>query len=87
MPFLSGVLDPDSLTSNFGLVFPGIGPILMIVCSILLFLIGQRERNTKISLGLVKKKSINRNEFRENLKNSLEKIKLRIRSKKTKGKI
>jgi hypothetical protein len=54
-PFLSGVLDPNSLTSNFGLIFPGIGPILMIVCSILLFFIGRRERKTKISLGLVKK--------------------------------
>jgi hypothetical protein len=27
----------------------------MIVCSILLFLVGRRERKTKISLGLVKK--------------------------------
>ena len=57
-PFLSGVLDPNSLTSNFGLIFPGIGPILMIVCSIVLFLIGRRERRTKISLGLVKKKNL-----------------------------
>jgi len=55
MPFLSGVLDPTSLTSNFGLIFPGIGPILMIVCAILLFFIGRSERKTKISLGLVKK--------------------------------
>jgi len=54
-PFLSGVLDPTSLTSNFGLIFPGIGPMLMIVCSIILFLIGRRERKIKISLGLVKK--------------------------------
>jgi hypothetical protein len=54
-PFLSGVFDPTSLTSNFGLIFPGIGPILMIVCSILLFLVGRRERKTKISLGLVRK--------------------------------
>ncbi|MHA1241135.1 MAG: alpha/beta hydrolase family protein [Promethearchaeota archaeon] len=80
-PFLSGVLDPNSLTSNFGLIFPGIGPILMIVCSIVLFLIGRRERKTKISLGLVKKKSNDRNEFRERLKNSFEKIKQIIRSK------
>ena len=83
MPFLSGVLDPNSLTSNFGLVFPGIGPILMIVCAILLFLIGRRERKTKISLGLVKKKSNDRNEFREYLKNKFKKIKQIIRSKRT----
>jgi len=83
MPFLSGVLDPNSLTSNFGLIIPGIGPILMIVCSILLFLIGRRERKTKISLGLVKKKSNDRKEFRESLKNMFEKIKQKIRSKRT----
>ncbi|MBY8980941.1 MAG: hypothetical protein KGD72_11170, partial [Candidatus Lokiarchaeota archaeon] len=71
------------LTSNFGLIFPGIGPIMMIVCSILLFLIGRRERKTKISLGLVKKKSNDRNRFRESLKNKFEKTKQRIRSKKT----
>jgi len=82
-PFLSGVLDPNSLTSNFGLVFPGIGPILMIVCAILLFLIGRRERKTKISLGLVKKKSKDRNEFREHLKNIFDKIKRKMRSKRT----
>jgi len=83
IPFLSGVLDPNSLTSNFGLIFPGIGPILMIVCSILLFLIGQRERKTKISFGLVKKKSNDRNNFREGLKNTFESIKQKIRSKRT----
>ncbi|MHA1319941.1 MAG: alpha/beta hydrolase family protein [Promethearchaeota archaeon] len=82
-PFLSGVLDPNSLTSNFGLIFPGIGPILMIVCAILLFLIGRRERKTKISLGLVKKKSKDRNEFREHLKNIFDKIKRKMRSKRT----
>ena len=82
-PFISGALDPNSLISNFGLIFPGIGPIMMIVCSILLFLIGRRERKTKISLGLVKKKSNDRNRFRESLKNKFEKTKQRIRSKKT----
>ena len=82
-PFISGVLDPTSLTSNFGLIFPGIGPILMIVCSILLFLLGRRERKTKISLGVVKKKSNDRNEFREYLKNKFKKIKQIIRSKRT----
>ncbi len=65
VPFLSGVLDPDSLTSNFGLIFPGIGPILMIVCSIILFLIGRRDSSTKISLGLVKKKSKKWNKFKK----------------------
>jgi len=82
-PFLSGVLDPNSLTSNFGLIFPGIGPIIMIVCSILLFFIGQRERKTKISLGLVKKKSNDWYKFKESLKNSFEKFKQRIRSRRT----
>jgi len=51
MPFISGVLDPTSLTSNFGLIFPGIGPILMIVCSILMFLIGLREKKFKDKCG------------------------------------
>jgi len=81
MPFLSGAVDPNSLLSNFGLIIPGIGPFLMIICAILLFLIGRRERKTKISLGLVKKKSNDRNEFRETLKNTYEKIKQRIQSK------
>ena len=52
IPFLSGFLDPNSLMSNFGLVFPGIGPILMIVCSILLFLIGIWEKKYKNKLGI-----------------------------------
>ncbi len=52
IPFLSGVLDSNSLTSNFGLVFPGIGPIIMIVCSILLFLIGIWEKKYKNKLGI-----------------------------------
>ena len=52
IPFLSGVLDPNSLMANFGLVFPGIGPILMIVCSILLFLIGIWEKKYKNKLGI-----------------------------------
>ena len=79
-PLISGALDPNSLTSNFGLTFPGIGPILMIVCSLLLFLVGRKERKTKISLGLVKKKLNNRNDFREFLKGTYEKVKQRIRS-------
>jgi cephalosporin-C deacetylase-like acetyl esterase len=57
IPFISGVLDPNSLTSNFGLVFPGIGPILMIICSIVLFLIGQRERKFKIQNRIITEKS------------------------------
>ena len=80
-PFLSGALDPNSLTSNFGLTFVGYGPIFMIVCSILLFFVGRRARKNKISLGLIKKKSNHRNRFRESLKNKFEKTKQRIRSK------
>ncbi|MHA1466615.1 MAG: hypothetical protein ACTSP6_00875, partial [Promethearchaeota archaeon] len=77
-PFLSGVLDPNSLTSNFGLIFPGIGPILMIICSILLFLIGRRERINKIRIGLRK-----RNEPWELLKLRFQKLFIKLRFKRT----
>ncbi len=55
-PFISGVLDPNSLTSNFGLVFPGIAPILMIGCAIALFFIGRKERKYKIKNRIIMKK-------------------------------
>ena len=73
-PFLSGVLDPNSLTSNFGLVFPGIGPILMIICSILLFLIGRRERKYKVKNRIISKKPNMWSKFNKRLKGKEKKI-------------
>ncbi|MBY9020452.1 MAG: alpha/beta fold hydrolase [Candidatus Lokiarchaeota archaeon] len=75
IPFLSGVLDPNNLLSNFGLVFPGIGPILMIVCSILMFLIGQRERKYKIKNRMIQKKPNLRIRFNNRIKGIEKKIK------------
>ncbi len=82
-PFISGALDPSNLVSNFGITFPGIGPFLMIISAILLFFVGRWQRRNKIALGVVKKKSIDWNEFKDRLKNMFEKIKLRMRSKRT----
>jgi len=42
-PFISGALDPSSLVSNFGITFPGIGPILMISIAVLLIFLGRWE--------------------------------------------
>jgi len=82
-PFISGALDPSNLVSNFGITFPGIGPFLMIISAILLFFVGRWQRRNKIALGVVKKKSIDWNEFKDRLKNMFEKIKLRMPSKRT----
>ncbi|MFX1448119.1 MAG: alpha/beta hydrolase family protein, partial [Promethearchaeota archaeon] len=67
-PFLSGVLDPSTLASNFGITFPGIGPFLMIMSAISLFLVGRWERRKRIALGLVKKKFLKWNKFRKVLR-------------------
>jgi len=82
-PFISGALDPSSLVSNFGITFPGIGPFLMIISAISLFFVGRWERRNNIALGIVKRRSIDWNKFRGRLKNMFEKIKQRIRSKRT----
>jgi len=82
-PFISGALDSSNLVSNFGITFPGNGPFLMIISAILLFFVGRWQRRNKIALGVVKKKSIDWNEFKDRLKNMFEKIKLRMPSKRT----
>jgi cephalosporin-C deacetylase-like acetyl esterase len=69
MPILSGILDPSKLISNFGLIYPGIGPFLMIISSISLFFVGNWERKIKIRLGLKKAKR------KLNLKDILMKLK------------
>ena len=65
MSILSGVLDPSKLISNFGLIYPGIGPFLMIISAISLFFVGNWERKNKIRLGLINKKSKKWNKFKK----------------------
>ena len=79
-PFISGALDSSSLVSNFGITFPGIGPFLMIVSAISLFLIGRWERRNKSTLGLVVKKSKDWFKFGEKLRKKLENYWQRMRS-------
>ncbi|MFW9949101.1 MAG: hypothetical protein ACFFKA_03115, partial [Candidatus Thorarchaeota archaeon] len=64
-PFLSGVLDPSTLASNFGITFPGIGPFLMIISAICLFFVGRWERRKRTALGLVEKKFLKWNKLRK----------------------
>jgi cephalosporin-C deacetylase-like acetyl esterase len=56
-PYISGAFNPTSLASNFGRPYPGIGPILMIICAISLFFVGRWERRNKTRLGIDLKKS------------------------------
>jgi len=74
MPILSGVLDPSKLLSNFGLIYPGVGPFLMIISAIFLFFVGNWERKNKIRIGLKK-----RNERWESLKLRFQKLFIKLR--------
>jgi cephalosporin-C deacetylase-like acetyl esterase len=67
-PFISGALDPSSLVSNFGITFPGIGPFLMIISAISLFILGRWEHRKKISLGVWKKKKLSLNKLKEKIR-------------------
>lgn len=74
MPILSGVLDPSKLISNFGLIYPGVGPFLMIISAILLFFVGNWERKNKIRIGLKK-----RHERWESLKLRFQKLVIKFK--------
>ncbi|MBA7513188.1 hypothetical protein ES705_05198 [subsurface metagenome] len=78
MPILSGVLDPSKLISNFGSIYPGVGPFLMIISAISLFFVGNWERKNKIRKGLKK-----RHERWESLKLRFQKLFVKLRFKRT----
>ncbi len=77
MPSFSGTTDPETLISNFGITFPGMGPFIMLISAFLIIIIGKWESNLYLKLGVKKnKRNQNIKKILTNLKRKIFKNKL-----------